>query len=107
MSTKQKPVLITWGKDDRLGSFYCPGCEDEHVVTLKGTGAWGWNGDIFKPTLTPSVLAPGECHSYVTDGQIQFLTDSKHGLAGQTVPLPPFPKKKPGTHYFISRRNPA
>lgn len=27
------------------------------------------------------------CHSYVTDGNIQFLNDSTHELAGQTVPL--------------------
>lgn len=30
------------------------------------------------------------CHSFVTDGQIQFLGDCTHGLAGQTVPLPTF-----------------
>jgi len=30
------------------------------------------------------------CHSFVTDGQIQFLGDCTHALAGQTVPLQPF-----------------
>lgn len=29
------------------------------------------------------------CHSYVTDGRIQFLGDCTHALAGQTVPLEP------------------
>lgn len=28
------------------------------------------------------------CHSFVTEGQIQFLSDCTHALAGQTVPLP-------------------
>jgi len=28
------------------------------------------------------------CHSFVRDGQIQFLPDCTHELAGQTVPLP-------------------
>jgi hypothetical protein len=28
------------------------------------------------------------CHSFVVDGQIQFLGDCTHKLAGQTVPLP-------------------
>ena len=28
------------------------------------------------------------CHSFVTDGQIQFLADCTHAMAGQTVPLP-------------------
>lgn len=30
------------------------------------------------------------CHSYVTDGKIQFLTDCTHGLVGQTVDLPEY-----------------
>lgn len=32
--------------------------------------------------------APKVCHSFVTDGKIQFLGDSTHELAGQTVDLP-------------------
>ena len=28
------------------------------------------------------------CHSFVTDGQIQYCSDSTHDLAGKTVPLP-------------------
>jgi Family of unknown function (DUF6527) len=35
--------------------------------------------DDFKCTL---------CHSFVTDGRIQFLADCTHVLAGQTVDLP-------------------
>lgn len=31
------------------------------------------------------------CHSFVKDGMIQFLDDCSHDLAGQTVPLPPWP----------------
>ena len=31
------------------------------------------------------------CHSFVTDGKIQFLADSTHELAGQTVQLPELP----------------
>lgn len=30
------------------------------------------------------------CHSYVTDGRIQFLNDCTHELRGQTVDLPPW-----------------
>lgn len=29
------------------------------------------------------------CHSFVTDGRIQYLSDCTHELAGQTVDLPP------------------
>jgi hypothetical protein len=31
------------------------------------------------------------CHSFVTDGRIQFLNDCTHALAGQTVDLPDYP----------------
>lgn len=82
---------------------------------------WGFNGDEAKPTFSPSLLVrsghfarddqrPGECycdaeergvdagsfscsicHSFVRDGMIEFLGDSTHDLAGQTVALPEYP----------------
>ena len=93
--------------------FFCPGCEGMH----KFDSRWTFNGDFEKPTFSPSLLvrtghyqlehksdkcwctynavhkddpAPFECaicHSFVTDGKIQFLNDSTHILAGQTVDL--------------------
>lgn len=80
--------------------FRCPGCGQAHMVKV-GEGAgprWGYNGDAERPTFTPSVFvnSPGQfhnpaefvCHSFVTAGRIQFLTDCTHHLAGQTVDLP-------------------
>lgn len=81
--------------------------------------AWGYNGNPEAPTFTPSVLiksghyCSGQerkdcwctyearlgkpspfkctvCHSFVTDGRIQFLGDCTHAMAGQTVDLPDF-----------------
>jgi hypothetical protein len=104
--------VLRTGEGGRL-SFRCPGCNEAHAIQV-GEGAgprWGFNGDYDRPTFTPSVLArftrrltddehrrimAGErleipkivCHSFVTAGQIQFLADSTHALAGQTVPLP-------------------
>ena len=106
-------------------SFWCPGCEQFHTIYHgEGPGPrWGWNGNVEKPTFTPSVLVrtvrgegltdadweeydriatgPGGteavlnhpkfrwvCHSFITDGRIQFLGDCTHSLAGQTVDLP-------------------
>jgi hypothetical protein len=34
------------------------------------------------------------CHSFVTDGRIQFLSDCTHHLVGQTVDLPPWPEAR-------------
>jgi len=80
--------------------FWCPGCDGAHMVrTGVGPGPrWGYNGNPDKPTFTPSILVnpggetPGVplCHSFVVDGRIQFLSDSTHALAGQTVDLPDF-----------------
>lgn len=95
--------------------FWCPGCDGAHQVNVgDGPGPrWGFNGDFDKPTFTPSVLVRGVdrltdeeharvmagekieprpivCHSFVTGGRIQFLSDCTHALAGQTVHLKPF-----------------
>jgi hypothetical protein len=35
------------------------------------------------------------CHSFVTDGRIQYLGDCTHAMAGQTVDLPDIPSAHP------------
>ncbi|QLL11687.1 DUF6527 family protein [Pseudomonas chlororaphis] len=93
--------------------FECPGCKQMHSIQ-HGSGPgprWGWNGNVDTPTFTPSILVRGAqrvteeehailmagghveprpfvCHSFVTDGRIQFLGDCTHALAGHTVDLP-------------------
>lgn len=76
----------------------CPGCECGHIFDQR----WTFNGDFEKPTFRPSLLCNKSiteaivnefktvhrCHSYVTDGQIQYLDDCTHNLRGQTVELP-------------------
>lgn len=83
---------------------------------------WGYNGNPDRPTFTPSVLVTtghriagqpqppdcaycrdaderdaktycAVCHSFITDGRIQFLGDCTHELAGQTVDLPDYPRR--------------
>lgn len=91
--------------------FFCPGCDSPHMVSIPPKPeSWGFNGDLERPTFTPSVLVtydgtdagqdrgdgdpapPARCHSFVTDGRIQFLSDCSHGLANQTVDLPEYPE---------------
>ncbi len=70
--------------------FRCPGCECVHRLNT----TWQISGTPESPTIRPSVLVTqwdkGTCHSFVTDGQIQFLDDCGHALKGQTVPLPEY-----------------
>lgn len=83
--------------------FWCPGCDGAHMIRVEGAspGCWGYNGNPDAPTFTPSVLVtydgpdagkdgapPAICHSFVTDGRIQFLSDCTHALDGQTVDIP-------------------
>jgi len=58
-----------------------------------GTGNWTWNGSTEAPDLKPSLLTrmgrdgAVVCHSWVNDGKVQFLSDSTHEFAGQTLDL--------------------
>lgn len=103
--------------ENRL-TFYCPGCRCMHGVWIAGEMVWTWNGDMVRPTFSPSILirqptwtppvTPENleqwklnpwpqtqvehcCHSFVKDGMIQFLGDCTHDHAGKTVPLPKDP----------------
>lgn len=73
--------------------FYCPGCDIPHSVYVDKPSPsngcqWSFNGDMEKPTFSPSFLIPGQCHCYITNGRIQFLSDCTHALAGRTVDIP-------------------
>lgn len=93
--------------------IFCPACKSGHQFDQR----WTFNGDEQRPTfrasmlvrwttaeppVTPENLAEYQrapwpqqkvekvCHSFVTDGKIEFLADCTHALASQTVPLEPF-----------------
>lgn len=98
--------------------FWCPGCDEAHGPIVERTDAsrplWTWNNDRERPTFSPSLLVRGTrrlteeeyqrvisgehvtpephvCHSFVRDGQIEFLSDCTHALKAQTVPIPDWP----------------
>lgn len=49
-----------------------------------------WLDGGCKATVTGFEKMDTCCHSFVTDGRIQFLGDCTHALAGQTVEIPDF-----------------
>lgn len=89
--------------------FDCPGCEEVHQIDV---AKWEWNGSLRVPTFSPSYLVLNDpnpnadpkydpkgkfrngfrCHSFIRDGNIEFLNDCTHKLAGKTVPLPEWGK---------------
>lgn len=91
---------VDHGNGRRGLGYWCQGCEAYHSIVTEGAGAWGFNGNHDAPTFTPSVLTTYEhgpkrikhvCHTFITDGRVQFLGDCTHALAGQTHDLPPLP----------------
>jgi len=95
--------------------FICPGCAEVEssvgVSIMNGLKRipfqgdepgpkWTFNGSEDRPTLAPSLLTrftyDGRevvCHSFVRDGNIEFLGDCTHSLRGQTLPLADFPQE--------------
>lgn len=81
--------------------FDCPGCKMGHSLIAQPYEAengacWKFNGNEEAPTFYPSILsrfarvdgsAIEICHLYVTDGELRFLRDCTHALAGQTVAM--------------------
>lgn len=94
-------------------THWCPACGEVHTIY----DSWTFNGDVNKPTFSPSVKVGGVqkivdaqgkwagdwkrgpdgnplpqcCHYFLRDGQIQFCGDCTHAMSGQTVPLPELP----------------
>jgi len=94
---KLREASADWRLD--MGKTYlhwCPGCEQLHPINVEKpnhfNAVWQFNGNMESPTFTPSVNMVGRCHYTITAGSITFHGDSKHKLAGQTVPLPDIPE---------------
>jgi hypothetical protein len=104
---KIKRYTEAGGYHGELG-FNCPGCGHRHFINdsetkIQNVPVWGFNGDFEKPTITPSILTRSyrkneitgnydieidRCHSFIREGNIEFLSDCQHSLASQTVELP-------------------
>lgn len=98
-TSKMARVSKLTNTEGELGGYmiFCPACKCGHLFDSR----WEFNGNTDLPTFRPSMLVHSHhfgkrmrptCHSFVTDGQIAFLPDSGHSLAGQTVDLPDWQK---------------
>lgn len=80
--------------------YHCPGCGEDHALDA----TWVFNNDYDKPTFRPSVLVrtrvmpldlqdgikPFVCHSFIVNGEAQFLSDCTHEHAGKTLEIKEF-----------------
>ena len=74
--------------------FYCPGCKGRHEINT----TWSFDGNFESPTISPSIHVRWDgfvdeekitkiCHTFVRNGEIQYLGDCTHRLANTTVPM--------------------
>lgn len=72
--------------------FTCPGCGEDHAFN----NTWQvTNADKDNVTVKPSLLCRGYigekvstiCHSFITNGKIQFLADCTHANKNKTMEL--------------------
>lgn len=89
-----------WGNNQL--AIYCEGCKSHHAFTI-GQNGWWFNFDFVNPTFDPSMLVNGtsvpekykgkegylRCHSFVRNGEIQYLDDCDHELKNTTRKLLP------------------
>ena len=93
---------------------WCPGCGKVHQLP----DTWQFNGDLNKPTFSPSFRHSGKwalvddkgkftgewkrdpdgkaldwcCHYILTNGVLNFCGDCTHEMRSQKVPLPELPE---------------
>jgi len=92
--------------------YWCPGCDSLHCIAIlpdrQSNGAgWSFTGTLECPTYAPSQLTKWKgkddkefvCHTYIREGNIEFLNDCTHALKEKTVPLPPLPD------WFVKERH--
>lgn len=85
-------------------AHYCPACRELHTFSCQQpdplTGCkWVWDGNIIRPTLTPSInitwthgnKLTRRCHYTLEAGILQFIEDCTHELKGIRMSLPALP----------------
>ena len=102
------PVMVVHNvidaNDKPLGRscwVWCIGCNVAHRIAIADEAgnhedvSWDWDGNMEHPTFDPSILTHTSpldvCHSYIKNGQWQYLSDSTHSKAGQTLDMIPLP----------------
>ena len=94
----EQRVIILDHDGQKSAMLYMPGLPCPVQINVTGPHpVWGWNGDVYNPTLTPSIwtrLPWGQMrheivnHVFVRGGKIQYLGDCSHEYKGMTMELP-------------------
>ncbi len=85
-------------ESDTEGDYvhYCPGCDQLHLINTKrkndNDAQWSFDNNFEKPTFSPSINIVKQCHYFIRNGFIEYCSDSKHKLKGETIELPNIPE---------------
>ncbi len=79
--------------DESRYLFFCPACDDAHVVDER----WTFDGNYQSPTIKPSYHQHEHeyqyvCHLFIVQGDLHYLPDCTHDLAEKTVPMSEIPR---------------
>ena len=88
-------VLTKLGQDtteDPEYTFFCPACGTHHWFSTTGREPNNhcFNGDMHRPTVSPAIITvtgKHRCCLYIRGGYLQYLPESTHDLAGQTIKM--------------------
>lgn len=110
-------VSLSLRKNNAGFHHWCDGCKELHILPMYG--GWTFNGNLDKPTFSPSFKHEGLrietdektgkwtgewlkddqgkpipyiCHYVLTNGILNYCSDSTHEMAGKSVSLPPLPE---------------
>jgi len=81
--------LSPWYEKGKLKGYFifCPECKINHRIQTVGNciDTWEFNENFHEPSFDPSLLVKSSdetdkrrCHSFITDGKIDFCADSYH-----------------------------
>jgi len=70
-----KPGDFCYDDDRRHIFLWLPGTGGPDAISISrqpaaGVRIWTWDGNEDKPTLTPSILAPGQWHGWLRGGRL-------------------------------------
>jgi len=79
----------TFNGNEELPTFTPSFLVSSTRMTDKGIADYNaWSDAGYPKRTEPFDSVPMVCHSFVTDGKIQYLNDCTHELAGQTLEIP-------------------
>ncbi len=93
---KVKRAVLEAGEDPPTGlQFWCPACDEAHVIRINPVSGWTWNGDVERPTI-----GAGSDHPGMPSIKVETYRMSAEGYAmiarGEK---PPEGQRYPGSDY--------